>query len=95
MIATFNSKLPIHVQDDACQNGLGCVLLQNNQPVAMTSRSLIETEKRYAKIEKELLALVFAAENFLKYIWGMPDVTFHTDHEPTTSANFQKTSAYS
>jgi len=85
VLATFNSKVPIVIQADASQNGIGCVLLQNGQPVAMASRSLTETEKLYAQVEKELLALVFAAEKFAKYIWGMPNVLFHTDHQPLVS----------
>jgi hypothetical protein len=78
VLATFDSKKPIVVQADASQFGLGCCLLQNGQPVAFDSRLLTEAERNYAQIEKEMLALVFAAGKFAKYIWGMPDVLFHT-----------------
>src|ERR1041384_3177126 len=56
-------------------------LLQMNQPVAFASRILTDSEKDYAQIEKEMLALVFAATKFEMYIYGMPDVTFQTDHK--------------
>ena len=43
-----------NVQCDTSKSGLGDVLLQDNQPVAYASRSLTDTETRYAQIEKEL-----------------------------------------
>ena len=50
------------LQCDASDTGLGATLLQNGQPVAYASRSLTHTERDYAQIEKELLAIVFGAE---------------------------------
>ena len=46
-----------------------------------TSRALTETEQRYAQIEKELLAVVFACEKFHHYIYGRP-ITVESDHKP-------------
>ncbi|XP_034245491.1 uncharacterized protein LOC117647704 [Thrips palmi] len=82
VLATFDSKKPIIIQADASQYGLGCCLLQDKKPVVLDSRILTETEKNYAQIEKEMLALCYAAHKFEKYIWGMPDVLFQTDHQP-------------
>ena len=45
------------------------------------SRALTDTEKRYAQIEKELLAIVFAAKRFHQYVYGRP-VTVQSDHKP-------------
>ena len=45
------------------------------------SRSLSETECRYAQIEKEGLALTWACERFTDYILGKR-ITLETDHKP-------------
>ena len=55
---------------------------QNGQPVAYASRALTQTESQYAQIEKELLAIVFACEQFTDYIYGRASVNIETDHKP-------------
>ena len=76
----YDPTLPVTIQADSSSKGLGACLLQNSQPVAYASRSLTETETRYAQIEKELLAIVFAAENFHQYIYGH-EVEVQSDHK--------------
>ena len=77
----FDPKEQVTLQTDASQNGLGCALLQNDQPVAYASRSLTPAEKNYAQIEKELLAILFACERFHPYVYGQ-DVQVQCDHKP-------------
>ena len=77
----FDVSKPVTVQYDASKSGLGAVLLQDNQPVAYASRSLTETETRYAQIEKELLSAVFALERFNQYTFGK-QVMVESDHKP-------------
>ena len=72
----------VTLQCDASDTGLGAVLLQLQQPVSFASRALTQTETRYAQIEKELLAIVFACEKFDKYIFGRDVVNVETDHKP-------------
>ena len=78
----YNVKEEVTLQCDASQFGLGAALMQNGQPVAYASRALTEAETRYAQIEKELLAIVFACEHFEYYVYGREAVTVETDHQP-------------
>ena len=69
------------VQADASKHGLGAALLQQGEPVAFAFKSLSETEQRYANIERELLAVVFACKRFKTYVLGR-DFTVESDHKP-------------
>lgn len=84
VLAIFDPSKPIVVQTDSSKDGLGSVLLQDGQPVAYASRSLTATEQRYAQIEKELLAIVFACERFHHFLYGREFVV-HSDHKPLES----------
>lgn len=72
----------VTLQCDASETGLGAALLQNGQPVAFASRTLTPTEQRYAQIEKECLAIVFACDKFDQYLHGRNHITVHSDHKP-------------
>ena len=80
----FDVKQPVLLTCDASQSGLGAAIMQNSQPVAYASRALTETEQRYAQIEKELLAVVFACSKFNDYIHGL-HIKIETDHQPLVS----------
>lgn len=80
----FDNKLPIVVQCDASQNGLGACLMQKGRPITFTSRKLTEAEKRYPQIEKEFSAICYALEKFHQFIYGH-EVTIQTDYKPLVS----------
>ena len=75
-------NLPVTIQCDSSETGLGAALLQEGQPVAFASRALTPTERGYAQIEKECLAIVFACERFSQYIFGRESVSVQSDHKP-------------
>ena len=52
LLKYYDPKMPVKLQVDACKSGLGAVLVQDGSPIAYASRSLMETEHRYAQIEK-------------------------------------------
>ena len=53
----------------------------SEQPVAYASRSLQSAKQKYAQIDHEALAIVFAVKPFHQYIYGR-EFTFITDHQP-------------
>ena len=77
----YDRRKPVTVQADTSQRGLGACLLQDGQPIAYASKSLTDTETRYANIERELLAIVFACQRFNTYVLGRP-FTVESDHKP-------------
>ena len=60
----YDLNMPITIQCDSSETGLGAALLQEGQPVAFASRTLTPTERGYAQNEKECLAIVFACERY-------------------------------
>ena len=77
---------------DSSQTGLGALLLQDNKPVAYASRALTDPETRYAQIEKELLAVVFAFTRFHQYVYGK-EVKVESDHKSLESITKKPLSA--
>lgn len=84
LLSYFNPQEETTLEVDSSLNGLGAALLQNGKPIAFASKSLSDTEKRYANIEREMLAVVFACERFHTYIYGK-EVTIQSDHKPLES----------
>ncbi|XP_064483051.1 uncharacterized protein K02A2.6-like [Ornithodoros turicata] len=77
------------VTADASSFGLGAVLRQKQddgkyQVIAYASRILADVERRYAQIEKEGLALLWASEKFRDYLIGKKFL-LETDHKPLVS----------
>ena len=70
------------LKEDLCSKAkIGAACLQNGQPVAFASRVLAPNEQKWAQIEKELLAIVFACTKFHDYIYGK-EVIIKSDHKP-------------
>ncbi|XP_076049320.1 uncharacterized protein LOC143029995 [Oratosquilla oratoria] len=86
ILAHYDPNKTCIIAADACQDGLGAVLIQmddtgHRRPIAYASRSLSDTEKRYAVIEKEALAATWACEKFKDYVLGTV-FKLETDHRP-------------
>nr|XP_054602637.1 uncharacterized protein K02A2.6-like [Nothobranchius furzeri] len=84
----YDPERSTRISADASQHGLGAVLLQQHEeqwlPVAYAFRALTSAETRYAQIEKELLASMYACERFHQYVYGQTSEV-ETDHKPLVS----------
>ena len=85
-LALYHPERDTVVSADSSSFGLGAVLLQRQndghmKPVAYASRSLTKTERRYAQMEKEALAIVWSLEHWADLLIGK---NFHveTGHKP-------------
>ena len=74
----YDTDRDIRISSYASKSGLGAILLQRHDnkwlPVAYASRAMTTTEKNYAQIEKEMLAITFACERFHQFIRYMDNL---------------------
>jgi len=81
VLAYFTPDQTITLQVDSSQDGLGAVLLQQGIPIEYASRSLTPSERNWAQIENELLAVVYGLEHFDQYTYGRTAI-INNDHRP-------------
>jgi len=88
VLASFNPTIPTVLQTDASRlYGVGYALLQDHgggqlRLVQCGSRFLTDAETRYATIELELLAVVWAILKCKFYLFGLQHFDLVTDHNP-------------
>ena len=77
----YDQSKPVTLQCDASLKGLGACIIQDGQPIAFASKSLMDTETHYANIERELLAIIYGCEKFHTYLYRRTFIV-ETDHKP-------------
>ena len=86
MLACYDPHVDIVASCNASPYGVGAVLFhrwsnETESPVAFTSRSLNNTEKKYSQFDKQTLSLVFGVDKFHKYVFDRL-FTLTTDCKP-------------
>ena len=83
-LAYYDPSKELVIQVDSSKHGLGAVLLQDGRPIECASRALTPSERNWAQIEKEALAVLYGLERFDQYTYGRP-ITVENDHKPLAS----------
>ncbi|KAF4518755.1 hypothetical protein B566_EDAN006159 [Ephemera danica] len=86
VLVHYDEKLPLVLACDASSYGVGAVLShlmpdQSERPISHASRTLRDSEKNYAQIDREGLSIVFGVRKFHMYLYGR-SFTIITDHKP-------------
>ncbi|XP_064466262.1 uncharacterized protein K02A2.6-like [Ornithodoros turicata] len=86
LLVHYDVKRPLTLSVDASPYGLGAMLshvMDNGEdaPVFFASRTMTTSERNYAQVDREALAIIFGITKFRQFVTGRR-VTIYTDHKP-------------
>ena len=65
----FNPSLPVTIQVNASQVGVGAALLQDNKPIAFATKAITHAECWYANIERDASSCLWSREILQLCLW--------------------------
>lgn len=68
VLALPNFSKPFHIQTDACDSGVGAVILQEGHPLTFVSKALGPRTRNLSTYDKEFLAILVAVEHWRAYL---------------------------
>ncbi|XP_071680988.1 uncharacterized protein [Lolium perenne] len=80
VLALPNFDRPFSIETDACDTGIGAVLVQDAHPIAYFSKALGVKNQQLSTYEKEFLAVMMAVDKWRAYLQRGP-FTIVTDHK--------------
>jgi hypothetical protein len=80
MPALPDFSLPFVVETDACQYGVGAVLMQNGHPIAYLSKALSPKNQAMSTYEKECVSILMAVDKWRPYLQHQ-DFVIRTDQK--------------
>jgi len=89
VLALPNFSKVFCIETDACLNGVGAVLLQENHPLAFVSRPLGVKSQGLSTYEKEYLAILMAVEQWRPYLLHQ-EFIIYTDQKSLIRLNEQR-----
>lgn len=88
VLTLYDPDKPIVISCDASPYGIGAVLSHVvgnvEKPIMFASSTLSNSERNYAQLHREALAVVWSVKKFHKYIYGKR-VIIYSDHEALKS----------
>ena len=86
VMAHPNTQKPYKLYTDACEYAVGAILVQEDdegieRPIQYLSKQFAGAQLRWATIEKEAYAVVYALTKLRPYLYGA-EFTIYTDHKP-------------
>jgi hypothetical protein len=80
VLALPDFTLPFIIETDACDTGVGAVLMQQGHPLAYMSKALGVLTRKLSIYEKEFLAVIMAVDKWRQYLQRGPFLVM-TDHK--------------
>src|SRR5271156_1917599 len=80
VLAMPDFSKPFTIESDACDNGLGVVLLQDDHPISFTSKALSGKNLALSTYEKEMMAILHAVQKWRPFLLGS-HFCIRTDHQ--------------